>query len=134
MFSYIIVSYIIARFRWWWRWWYMRCTRTTWLVFFCSSSLTNSTSRHVTPLGLSSWFRAKPHFTHTPSWFALDRKKINAIEVNTSSGGLMVPEGIIHPVVSTSELTWFIRYIYYWNLQFLHNAIINKTQVLLPQT
>jgi hypothetical protein len=29
--------------------------------------------------------------------------------------------------------TWFIRYIYYWNLQFLNNVIINKTKVLLPQ-
>jgi hypothetical protein len=29
--------------------------------------------------------------------------------------------------------TWFIRYIYYWNLHFLNNVIINKTKVLLPQ-
>jgi hypothetical protein len=46
---------------------------------------------------------------------------------------LLVPEGIIHPVVSAKALTWFIRYIYYWNLQFLNNVIINKTKVLLPQ-
>jgi hypothetical protein len=26
-----------------------------------------------------------------------------------------------------------LRYIYYWNLQFLNNVIINKTKVLLPQ-
>jgi hypothetical protein len=31
-------------------------------------------------------------------------------------------------------LTWFIRYINYWNLQFLNNVIINKTKVLLRQT
>ena len=37
---------------------------------------------------------------------------------------LLVPEGIILPVVSTSALTWFIRYIYYYNLQFLNNLII----------
>jgi hypothetical protein len=30
-----------------------------------------------------------------------------------------------------SELTWFIRYIYYWNLQFLNIVIIIKTKVLL---
>ena len=30
-------------------------------------------------------------------------------------------------------LTWFIRYIYNWNLQFLNNVIINKSKVLLPQ-
>ena len=27
----------------------------------------------------------------------------------------------------------FIRYIYYWNLQFLNNVIIDKTKALLPQ-
>jgi hypothetical protein len=32
-----------------------------------------------------------------------------------------------------SALTWFIIYIYYWNLQFLNNVSINKTKVLLPQ-
>ena len=53
--------------------------------------------------------------------------------VDTSAGGLLVLEGTIHPVVSASELTWFIRYIYYWKLQFLTNVILNKTKVLLPQ-
>ena len=53
--------------------------------------------------------------------------------VNTSSGGVFVPQGIIRPVVSASALTWFIRYIYYWNLQFLNNVIINKTKVLFPE-
>jgi hypothetical protein len=53
--------------------------------------------------------------------------------VDTSAGGLLVLEGIIRPVVSASGLTWFIRYIYFWNLQFLNNVIINKTKVLLPQ-
>jgi hypothetical protein len=43
------------------------------------------------------------------------------------------PRGIIRPVVSASALTWFIRYIYYWNLQFLNNVNVNKTKVLLPQ-
>ena len=33
--------------------------------------------------------------------------------VNTSAGGVLVPESIIRPVVSASALTWFIRYIYY---------------------
>ena len=40
-------------------------------------------------------------------------------------GGLLVTECIILPVVSASALTWFIRYIYYWNLQFLNNVNIN---------
>jgi len=31
--------------------------------------------------------------------------------VDTSAGGLLVPEGIIRPVVSAATLTWFIRYI-----------------------
>jgi hypothetical protein len=44
------------------------------------------------------------------------------------------PEDIILPVVSVSALTWFIRYIYYRNLQLLFNVIIIKTKVLFPQT
>jgi hypothetical protein len=31
--------------------------------------------------------------------------------VNTSVGGLIVPEGIIRPVVGVSALTWFIIYL-----------------------
>ena len=27
-----------------------------------------------------------------------------------------------------TELTWFIRYVYYWNLQFLNNVIIIKNK------
>ena len=53
--------------------------------------------------------------------------------VDTSAGGLVVPEGIIHQVVRASTMTWFIRYIYYWNLQFLNNVIIYKAMVHLPQ-
>ena len=53
--------------------------------------------------------------------------------VDISASGLLFPEGIIRPVVSVSALTWVIRYIYYWNLQFLNNVIINKTKILLPQ-
>jgi hypothetical protein len=45
--------------------------------------------------------------------------------VDTSAGGLLV--------LDASALTWFIRYIYYWNLQFLNNVIIHKTKALLPQ-
>jgi hypothetical protein len=36
--------------------------------------------------------------------------------VDTPDDGLLVPEGIIRPVVSASALIWFIRYIYYSNL------------------
>ena len=46
--------------------------------------------------------------------------------IDTSAGELLVPEGIIHPVVSALVLKWFIRYIYYWDLHFLNNVIINK--------
>jgi len=34
---------------------------------------------------------------------------------DTSVGGLLSSESIIHPGVSVPTLTWFIRYIYYWN-------------------
>jgi hypothetical protein len=53
--------------------------------------------------------------------------------VDTSAGGLLVPEGIIRPVVSASALSWFNKYMCYWNLQFLNNESIIKTKVLLPQ-
>jgi hypothetical protein len=49
--------------------------------------------------------------------------------VDTSADGLLVPEGIICPVVSASELTS----IYFLNLQFLNNIRIRKkNRVLLP--
>ena len=43
------------------------------------------------------------------------------------------PEVMIHPVVSVSALTRFIRCIYFWNLQFLNNLIIIKAKDPLPQ-
>jgi hypothetical protein len=46
---------------------------------------------------------------------------------------LLVSECIIRPVVSVYSLTWFIRYVYYQNLQFLIYVIIIKTKVLLHQ-
>jgi len=36
-----------------------------------------------------------------------------------AAGDLLVPDGIIRPVFSVSGLTSFIRYICYWNIQFL---------------
>ena len=38
--------------------------------------------------------------------------------VHTSAGGLLVPEGIIRPIVTVSTLTLFIKYICYRNFQF----------------
>jgi hypothetical protein len=46
--------------------------------------------------------------------------------VDTSAGGPLVPEGIIHPVVSALALTWCIIHIFYRNLQFLNQVIIFK--------
>ena len=46
--------------------------------------------------------------------------------VNTSAGGVLVPQGIIRPVVSASALTWFIRYIYYRHVQFLSNVLSSR--------
>ena len=54
--------------------------------------------------------------------------------VDTSAGGLLVPESIILLVVSASALTWFIRYIHYCNLQFRNHAIFIQTKVLLHQS
>ena len=50
---------------------------------------------------------------------------------DTSAGELLVTEGIIRPVVNASALKWFIRSIYYWNVQFLNNVNIDKAKVLL---
>ena len=53
--------------------------------------------------------------------------------IDTSAGGLLIPEGIIRPVVSVSALTCLIIYIYYWNAQYLNNVIIIKFKVHLPR-
>ena len=45
----------------------------------------------------------------------------------TSAGGWLVLEGSIHPVISVSALTCFIRYIFYCNLQLLNYVFIMKT-------
>ena len=42
-------------------------------------------------------------------------------------------EGVVHPVVNASALTWFIIFIHCQNLCFLNYWIINQTKVLLPQ-
>ena len=34
--------------------------------------------------------------------------------VGTSADGLLVPDGIIHPVVTVSVLTWFNRYLWFY--------------------
>jgi hypothetical protein len=47
--------------------------------------------------------------------------------VDTSAGGLFISESKIRTVVSAWTLTLFIRYIYYCNLQFLNNIIINQS-------
>jgi hypothetical protein len=52
--------------------------------------------------------------------------------VDIAASGQLVPEGIIGPVVSASALAWFIRYIFYRNLQFLNHVIIIKIKVFLP--
>ena len=48
------------------------------------------------------------------------RDSYSFFTINTSAGGLLVPEDIIHPADSGSTLTWFIKYIYYCNLHFLN--------------
>jgi hypothetical protein len=53
--------------------------------------------------------------------------------IDTLVGRLLVPRGIIRPVVSVSALTWLSRCICYLYLQFLYNVIIIKAKVLLPQ-
>jgi hypothetical protein len=52
--------------------------------------------------------------------------------VYTSVDGHLVPWCIIGSVIRVSALTWFIRYIYYWN--FSSNAILIKTNFNFDQT
>ena len=49
--------------------------------------------------------------------------------MDVTDGGLLDPEGIIRPVIIVSALTWFIRCVFYWNVLFLNNAIVNQTGV-----
>ena len=43
--------------------------------------------------------------------------------IDTSAGGLVVPEDMAHPVVSVSVLISFIRHNYVQNLRFLNDVI-----------
>ena len=68
------------------------------------------------------------------NWSEIGRIGEAIANTSISAGGLLVPEDIIHPEVSASELTWLIRYIYYRNVQYLNNVIIDQTnRVVLPQ-
>ena len=69
-------------------------------------------------------------FDFERSWWWLFQKRV--VRPNLISTFLLLSlDRYLRPVVSVSALTWFIRYIYYWNLQFLNNVIIDKTKVLL---
>ena len=46
--------------------------------------------------------------------------------IDTYVYGLLALRSIIHPVVSPTVLTWFIRSTYVWNWQFLYNVILLK--------
>jgi uncharacterized integral membrane protein len=76
------------------------------------------------------------------TWWSLSQKRVVRTKFNINVfffiaisgsvpllGGLLVPEVITHSVVSVSALPWFIKYIYYWNLQFLNNVIISKRRI-----
>lgn len=54
---------------------------------------------------------------------------------HTSTGGLLISEGITRSVVCVLPLTWFIRYIYHWHSQVLINILtpMIKTKVIFPQ-
>ena len=53
--------------------------------------------------------------------------------VDTSAGGLLVPNGVILPLVSASTLTCFIGYTYVWNLKFLDNVSISRESSSMSQ-
>jgi hypothetical protein len=55
-------------------------------------------------------------------------------KVNTSAGGLLVPDGIIHSVVCVSVLTLFIRYTNIFIMENNNSLIIFNNKVLLAQS
>jgi hypothetical protein len=55
----------------------------------------------------------KLHTTFQAAWQSKLYIYIFITITDTSAGKLLVPEGIIRPVVSAATLTWFIRYICY---------------------
>jgi hypothetical protein len=74
---------------------------------------------HLNFTKYSSWSSDVYIYIHIHSLFlaSLITNDIDSNEIKLSkegmAGGLLVPDGIIRPVVSASALTWFIRYIYY---------------------
>jgi hypothetical protein len=70
---------------------------------------------------------------HPPKSQCFIRPEVSASSAQKSVLHPPRSQCFILPEVSASALTWFVRYIYYGNLQFLNNVIINKTEVLLPQ-
>jgi hypothetical protein len=47
--------------------------------------------------------------------------------VDTSAGGLLVPEAIISLVVGDLAMIWLNGCMYYWHLLFLSKVIMNQT-------
>jgi hypothetical protein len=63
------------------------------------------------------------------TWWQLFQKRVMCTQFDIYV--LIIITGY-HPP-SASTLTWFIRYVYYWNLQFLNNVIMIKTTGILHQ-
>jgi hypothetical protein len=76
---------------------------------------------------------AQKSVLHPPKSQCFIRPEVSASSAQKSVLHPPRSQCFILPEVSASALTWFVRYIYYGNLQFLNNVIINKTEVLLPQ-
>jgi hypothetical protein len=43
--------------------------------------------------------------------------------VDTTVGGLLDHDGVIHPVVSVSILTWFIRYLHFYQYYLVDTTV-----------
>ena len=86
---------------------------------YCSVQIDKST------FALVNWEKKELYFSNSMD--------ISGQRVETSAGGLLVLQCIIHPVVGALAMAWFMRYIYNWNVQFLNNVIVIKTKVLVHQ-
>ena len=65
--------------------------------------------------------------------FVDDSGLLNSFVISASIGGKKIErlKNKVKTIFKPLKVT--LRYIYYWNLQFLNNVIIIKTKVLLPQ-
>jgi hypothetical protein len=96
-------------------------------------SLTDSNENVGIKLSADDTFLEYDYYCRLPVLSCFQIPVIADLPVGENLQDHVVSVGIIRPVVNVSALTWFLRYINYWILQLLNNAMIIKTKVLHTQ-